>query len=53
MTPAPTLIEFFQARPDRGAILAYVFGGIIKDSPVLTLFFPCAGIITSYKEQRS
>jgi hypothetical protein len=53
MTPAPTLIEFFQASPERGAILAYVFGGIMNERPVLTFPFPFAGIITSYNAHKS
>jgi len=45
MTPAPTLMEFFHARPDLGAILPYVFGGIIQLRPVLTMALPPAGTI--------
>jgi hypothetical protein len=46
MTPAPTFIEFFQAKPDLGAILPYVFGGTIQLNPVGTLAFPPAGTTT-------
>jgi hypothetical protein len=41
MTPAPILIEFFQANPDLGAILPYVFGGQAHERPVeIFAFFP-------------
>ena len=53
MTPAPTLIEFFHARPDRGAILPYVFDGTIQLKPVGTLALPPAGTINYSLEQMS
>ena len=46
-------MEFFQANPDLGAILAYVLGGIMKLNPVLTFPFPMAGIIVSSEAQIS
>lgn len=53
MTPAPTFIEFFHASPDLGAILAYVFGGIIQLRPVLIMAFPPAGTVASSDAQTS
>lgn len=51
MTPAAVSMKCLTARPDLGATLAYVFGGIAIAKSVGTTAFPLAGTTVSAELQ--
>lgn len=53
MTPAPTLIKCFHARPDLGAIRPYVPSGTLICKSVFINAFPCGGMQYSYALQNN